>query len=173
MCKVSTTPVLLYLLFFDVTLCILIDGCQNAGWNFNILTWSWKQMVSPTCWYLPTTLGGITSQYIIITNVITHLCSLLLYSDMPLCVTEEESEHRNVPSPRLTRFRKDFKHIPYFWGKFTVWRQSGLPPCQIIIYFRLYYYVHNVSGATQSPEGSSTHRTTAWRWPPTSVQYWS
>jgi hypothetical protein len=55
MCKVSTTPVLLCLLFCDVTLCSVVDGYQNFGWNIDTLTWRWKHMVSPSCWYLSTT----------------------------------------------------------------------------------------------------------------------
>jgi len=60
--RVSTIPVLLRLIFCDVTLCSLVDGYQNFRWNFGTLTWRWMQMVSRTCWYLSTTLGGITSQ---------------------------------------------------------------------------------------------------------------
>lgn len=39
-----------------------------------------------------------------------------------LHVPEEEGKHCGLPSPRLTRFCKDLKHLPYFWGEFRTWR---------------------------------------------------
>lgn len=49
----------------------------------------------------------------------------ILYCQMiccSLCVPEEESKHCSLPSPRLARFYKDFKHPHYLWGKFRTWR---------------------------------------------------
>jgi len=37
------------------------------------------------------------------------------------CFPEEKSKHCSLPSPRLTWLHKDFKHLPYLWGKCWTW----------------------------------------------------